>query len=52
MDGVVEVVNVDDPYEDADPGYDLGKLVAKLLNLDLERRLLVLTLTDRRANLP
>ena len=40
--GVVEVADVDDPHGDADEGDHLGQLLAKLVQLLLQRRALLL----------
>lgn len=42
MDGVPEVANVDNPHSHADQGDDLGELLAELIQLLLQRRLLLL----------
>lgn len=41
MDGVLEVADVDDPHQDADNGDGLGKEVAELVQLPLQRRQLL-----------
>lgn len=40
MDGVIEVANVDGPDSNADQGDNLGQLLAKLIQLGLQRSLL------------
>lgn len=42
MDGVVEVANVDSPDGNADQGDNLGQLLAELVQLSLQRGLLLL----------
>lgn len=42
MDGVVEVADVDEPHGDADERDDLGELLAELVQLLLQRRLVLL----------
>lgn len=42
MDGVVEVANVDGPDSNADQGDNLGQLLAELVQLGLQRSLLLL----------
>lgn len=42
MDGVVEVANVDGPDSNADQGDNLGQLLAELIQLGLQRSLLLL----------
>lgn len=41
VDGVSEVADVDDPHSHADQGDDLGELLAELIQLLLQRRLLL-----------
>ena len=43
MDGVVEVANVDGPDSNADQGDNLGQLLAELVQLSLQRGLLLLS---------
>lgn len=43
MDGVVEVANVDGPNSNADQGDNLGQLLAELVQLSLQRGLLLLS---------
>lgn len=52
MDGVIEVTDVDDPHGDADEGDDLGQLLAKLVQLLLQGRLLLLRRSHLIADLP
>lgn len=51
VDGVAEVSDVDDPDGHADEGDDLGELLAKLVQLLLQRRLLLLSRRHLIANL-
>ena len=51
VDGVVEVSDVDDPHGNADEGDDLGQLLAKLVKLLLQGRLLLLSGSHLVTNL-
>ena len=50
MTRVGKVAEVDDPDEDADDGNDLGQLLAKVVDLLLERRLFADLRADRGVN--
>jgi len=51
VDGVVEVADVDGPDGDADDGDDLGQLLGELVQLLLQRGLLLLRLDHFGADL-
>lgn len=52
MDGIVEVANVDEPHGHADERDDLGKLLPKLVQLLLQRGLVLFCGSHLVADLP